>query len=106
MDEELVQLGLRYSLFSENEQMHSGKKGLTLSKHYLSEEELVKELWTSHSKHVEYRYQANTPFERLAIEDVSIDIPTGDLYGDYRSYRFRKINGSAAFKCLIQPTEQ
>jgi energy-coupling factor transport system ATP-binding protein len=28
-------------------------------------------------QHVEYRYQANTPFERLAIEDVSIDIPGG-----------------------------
>ncbi|MEH7546972.1 MULTISPECIES: energy-coupling factor ABC transporter ATP-binding protein [Bacillaceae] len=28
-------------------------------------------------QHVEYRYQANTPFERLAIEDVSIDIPAG-----------------------------
>ncbi|MGJ7913597.1 energy-coupling factor ABC transporter ATP-binding protein [Neobacillus sp. LXY-1] len=27
--------------------------------------------------HVEYRYQANTPFERLAIQDVSIDIPSG-----------------------------
>lgn len=26
---------------------------------------------------VEYRYQANSPFERLAIKDVSIDIPTG-----------------------------
>ena len=26
---------------------------------------------------IEYRYQANTPFERLAIKDVSIDIPTG-----------------------------
>nr|WP_263323865.1 energy-coupling factor ABC transporter ATP-binding protein [Neobacillus sp. Marseille-Q6967] len=26
---------------------------------------------------VEYRYQANTPFERLAIQDVSIDIPSG-----------------------------
>ncbi|MFE8703860.1 energy-coupling factor ABC transporter ATP-binding protein [Cytobacillus sp. FJAT-54145] len=26
---------------------------------------------------VEYRYQANTPFERLAITDVSIDIPRG-----------------------------
>ncbi|MBP2243316.1 energy-coupling factor transport system ATP-binding protein [Cytobacillus eiseniae] len=26
---------------------------------------------------VEYRYQANTPFERLAIKDVSIDIPSG-----------------------------
>jgi energy-coupling factor transport system ATP-binding protein len=28
-------------------------------------------------KNVEYRYQANTPFESLAIQDVSIDIPTG-----------------------------
>lgn len=26
---------------------------------------------------VEYRYQANSPFERLAIENVSIDIPSG-----------------------------
>jgi energy-coupling factor transport system ATP-binding protein len=26
---------------------------------------------------VEYKYQANTPFERLAIKDVSIDIPSG-----------------------------
>ncbi|NYE09480.1 energy-coupling factor transport system ATP-binding protein [Bacillus niacini] len=26
---------------------------------------------------IEYRYQANTPFERLAIKDVSIEIPTG-----------------------------
>ncbi|MBA4537045.1 energy-coupling factor ABC transporter ATP-binding protein [Bacillus aquiflavi] len=26
---------------------------------------------------VEYRYQANTPFERLALCDVSIDIPSG-----------------------------
>lgn len=26
---------------------------------------------------VDYRYQANTPFERLAIQDVSIEIPTG-----------------------------
>lgn len=28
-------------------------------------------------QNIEYRYQANTPFERLAIKDVSIDIPTG-----------------------------
>jgi energy-coupling factor transport system ATP-binding protein len=28
-------------------------------------------------QHVEYRYQANTPFERLAIQDVSVDIPSG-----------------------------
>ncbi|WML29399.1 energy-coupling factor ABC transporter ATP-binding protein [Neobacillus sp. OS1-32] len=27
--------------------------------------------------HVNYRYQANTPFERLAIQDVSIEIPSG-----------------------------
>ena len=28
-------------------------------------------------KNVEYRYSADTPFERLAIQDVSIDIPSG-----------------------------
>ncbi|WP_160725557.1 energy-coupling factor ABC transporter ATP-binding protein [Bacillus sp. USDA818B3_A] len=28
-------------------------------------------------QHVDYKYQANTPFERLAIQDVSIDIPEG-----------------------------
>ncbi len=28
-------------------------------------------------KNVEYRYSADTPFERLAIKDVSIDIPSG-----------------------------
>lgn len=28
-------------------------------------------------KNVEYRYQVDTPFERLAIKDVSIDIPAG-----------------------------
>ncbi|MGD6845673.1 energy-coupling factor ABC transporter ATP-binding protein [Bacillus infantis] len=28
-------------------------------------------------QNVEHRYQINTPFERLAIKDVSIDIPTG-----------------------------
>ena len=28
-------------------------------------------------QNVEYRYQANTPFERLALKNVSIDIPEG-----------------------------
>ncbi|MCM3575645.1 MULTISPECIES: energy-coupling factor ABC transporter ATP-binding protein [Mesobacillus] len=28
-------------------------------------------------KNVEYRYQADSPFERLAISDVSIDVPSG-----------------------------
>jgi energy-coupling factor transport system ATP-binding protein len=28
-------------------------------------------------QNIEYRYQANTPFERLAIKDVSINIPSG-----------------------------
>ncbi|MFD2445206.1 energy-coupling factor ABC transporter ATP-binding protein [Bacillus sp. CGMCC 1.16607] len=28
-------------------------------------------------KQVEYRYQANTPFERLAISDVTFEIPSG-----------------------------
>ena len=28
-------------------------------------------------QNVEYRYQANTPFERLALKDVTFDIPEG-----------------------------
>lgn len=28
-------------------------------------------------QNVEYRYQVNTPFERLALKDVTIDIPSG-----------------------------
>ena len=54
---------------------------------------------------VEYRYQANTPFERLAIQDVSIDIPTGTYMaiightGSGKSTILQHLNG------LLQPTE-
>jgi energy-coupling factor transport system ATP-binding protein len=47
LDEELVQLGLDIP-FSVKLTKELRKKGFTFSKHFLSEEELVKELWTSH----------------------------------------------------------
>jgi energy-coupling factor transport system ATP-binding protein len=49
MDDELVQLGLDipFSIKMSNELR---QKGISLSKHYLSEEELVNELWTFRSK--------------------------------------------------------
>lgn len=46
MDEELVQLGLDIP-FSVKMSKAFRQKGIDLSKHYLSEEELVEELWTS-----------------------------------------------------------
>jgi energy-coupling factor transport system ATP-binding protein len=49
MDEQLIQLGLDIP-FSIKMSKAFREKGFELSKHYLSEEELVKELWTSHSK--------------------------------------------------------
>lgn len=55
--------------------------------------------------HVEYRYQANTPFESLAIQDVSIDIPKGTYMaiightGSGKSTVLQHLNG------LLQPTE-
>lgn len=49
MDEELVKLGLDIP-FPVKLSKVLREKGLPLSRHYLSEEELVEELWTSHSK--------------------------------------------------------
>ncbi|MEK3856695.1 energy-coupling factor ABC transporter ATP-binding protein [Cytobacillus sp. FSL H8-0458] len=49
MDEELVNLGLDIP-FPVKLSKILREKGLPLSRHYLSEEELVEELWTSHSK--------------------------------------------------------
>ncbi|MFJ5717733.1 energy-coupling factor ABC transporter ATP-binding protein [Neobacillus sp. NPDC093127] len=46
MDEQLIQLGLDIP-FSVKMSKAFRKKGIDLSKHYLSEEELVTELWTS-----------------------------------------------------------
>ena len=56
-------------------------------------------------QHVEYRYQANTPFERLAVEDVSIDIPEGTYMaiightGSGKSTILQHLNG------LLQPSK-
>jgi len=56
-------------------------------------------------QHVDYRYQANTPFERLAIEDVSIDIPAGTYMaiightGSGKSTVLQHLNG------LLQPSK-
>ncbi|MBN8203944.1 energy-coupling factor ABC transporter ATP-binding protein [Bacillus sp. NTK034] len=49
MDEELVKLGLDIP-FPVKLSKILREKGLQLTRHYLSEEELVEELWTSHSK--------------------------------------------------------
>ncbi|WP_042353684.1 energy-coupling factor ABC transporter ATP-binding protein [Bacillus rubiinfantis] len=55
--------------------------------------------------HVDYRYQVNTPFERLAIQDVSIDIPAGTYMaiightGSGKSTVLQHLNG------LLVPTE-
>lgn len=54
---------------------------------------------------VEYRYSANSPFERLAIKDVSIDIPTGTYLaiightGSGKSTILQHLNG------ILKPTE-
>ncbi|MFL6559201.1 MAG: energy-coupling factor ABC transporter ATP-binding protein, partial [Bacillus sp. (in: firmicutes)] len=48
MDEQLVQLGLDIP-FSVKMTKALRNDGIDLSRHYLSEEELVKELWTSRS---------------------------------------------------------
>ncbi|CEG25282.1 energy-coupling factor ABC transporter ATP-binding protein [Bacillus sp. B-jedd] len=49
LDEELVSLGLDIP-FAVKMGKALTEKGINLSKHYLSEEELVRELWTYHSK--------------------------------------------------------
>lgn len=54
---------------------------------------------------VEYRYQANTPFERLALKEVSIDITSGTYMaiightGSGKSTVLQHLNG------LLQPTK-
>jgi len=49
MDEELVKLGLDIP-FPVKISKKLREKGISLDRHYLTEEELVAELWTSHSK--------------------------------------------------------
>jgi energy-coupling factor transport system ATP-binding protein len=56
-------------------------------------------------KQVDYRYQANTPFERLAIEDVSIDIPTGVYMAIIGHTGSGKSTVLQHLNALLQPTK-
>ncbi|WP_423800340.1 energy-coupling factor ABC transporter ATP-binding protein [Neobacillus sp. SAB-20_R2A] len=56
-------------------------------------------------KSVEYRYQANTPFERLAISDVSIDIPSGTYLALIGHTGSGKSTVLQHLNALLQPTE-
>jgi energy-coupling factor transport system ATP-binding protein len=56
-------------------------------------------------KHVDYRYQANTPFERLAIEDVSIDFPTGVYMAIIGHTGSGKSTVLQHLNALLQPTK-
>ena len=56
-------------------------------------------------KNVEYRYQANTPFERLAIEDVSIDIPSGTYMAIIGHTGSGKSTVLQHLNALLQPTK-
>ncbi|MEH7334773.1 energy-coupling factor ABC transporter ATP-binding protein [Neobacillus drentensis] len=55
--------------------------------------------------HVEYRYQANTPFERLAIQDVSIDIPSGTYLALIGHTGSGKSTVLQHLNALLQPTD-
>lgn len=55
-------------------------------------------------EHVEYRYQANTPFERLAIQDVSIDIPSGTYMALIGHTGSGKSTVLQHLNALLQPT--
>ena len=54
---------------------------------------------------VEYRYQLDTPFERLALHDINIDIPAGNYTaiightGSGKSTLLQHLNG------LLRPTK-
>jgi energy-coupling factor transport system ATP-binding protein len=56
-------------------------------------------------KKVEYRYQANTPFEHLAIQDVSIDVPTGTYMAVIGHTGSGKSTILQHLNALLQPTE-
>ncbi|MGG1678306.1 energy-coupling factor ABC transporter ATP-binding protein [Neobacillus sp. NRS-1170] len=55
--------------------------------------------------HVEYRYQVNTPFERLAIQDVSIDIPSGTYLALIGHTGSGKSTVLQHLNALLQPTD-
>lgn len=56
-------------------------------------------------QNVEYRYQANTPFERLAIEDVSIDLPAGTFLALIGHTGSGKSTVLQHLNALIKPTK-
>jgi energy-coupling factor transport system ATP-binding protein len=56
-------------------------------------------------KNVDYRYQVNTPFERLAIENVSIDIPTGVYMAIIGHTGSGKSTVLQHLNALLQPTK-
>jgi energy-coupling factor transport system ATP-binding protein len=56
-------------------------------------------------KQIDYRYQVNTPFERLAIEDVSIDIPTGVYMAIIGHTGSGKSTVLQHLNALLQPTK-
>jgi energy-coupling factor transport system ATP-binding protein len=56
-------------------------------------------------KQVEYRYQANTPFEHLALQDVSIDIPLGTYMAIIGHTGSGKSTILQHLNALLQPTE-
>lgn len=54
---------------------------------------------------VEYRYQANTPFEHLAISDVSINIPSGTYMAIIGHTGSGKSTVLQHLNALLQPTD-
>ncbi|MEK3856694.1 energy-coupling factor ABC transporter ATP-binding protein [Cytobacillus sp. FSL H8-0458] len=56
-------------------------------------------------QNVEYRYQVNTPFERLAIKDVSIDIPSGTFLAIIGHTGSGKSTVLQHLNALLRPTE-
>ncbi|MEH6990364.1 energy-coupling factor ABC transporter ATP-binding protein [Cytobacillus firmus] len=56
-------------------------------------------------QNIEYRYQVNTPFERLAIKDVSIDIPSGTFLAIIGHTGSGKSTVLQHLNALLKPTE-
>ncbi|MBY0095436.1 energy-coupling factor ABC transporter ATP-binding protein [Mesobacillus maritimus] len=56
-------------------------------------------------KNVEYRYSADTPFERLAIKDVSIDIPSGSYLAIIGHTGSGKSTVLQHLNALLKPTK-
>ncbi|RBP87458.1 energy-coupling factor transport system ATP-binding protein [Cytobacillus firmus] len=56
-------------------------------------------------QNVEYRYQVNTPFERLAIKNVSIDIPAGTFLAIIGHTGSGKSTVLQHLNALLKPTD-